>query len=77
MTRSAAERRKRSKWRTGVWIVLLGCVALLAGLLVQGFFSSAGLVLKLEAFVGFFVIGCILLLVSRYSGGKKKQNADS
>ena len=74
-------RRKASnwntKWRRGVWLVLIGCVALISGILVQGFFSSAPLVLKLEAFAGFFVFGCVLLAVSRHSGRAKKPGAES
>lgn len=69
-------RRKRSKWRAGVWSVLVGCVAFLSIILTMGFFRSADLVLRLEAFAGFFVLGCAFLAISRYSARKKKRDAD-
>jgi hypothetical protein len=71
------ERKKRSKWRAGVWLVFLSCVALLSYLLVQGLFASADPLLKLEAFAGFFVLGCVFLLVARRSGTKNKESSDS
>lgn len=71
-----ARRRKRSTWRTGVWLVLVGCVAFLSIILAMGIFPSAGLVLRLEAFAGFFVLGCVLLAVSRHSAKKKRDAAD-
>jgi hypothetical protein len=71
-----ARRRKRSKWRVGVWSVLIGCVAFLSIILTMGFFRSADFVLKLEAFAGFFVVGCVLLALSRRSSQKKKREAD-
>ena len=41
MEKSVSSRRKRWKWRLGVWLVLLGCIGLLAALLVEGLFNSA------------------------------------
>jgi zinc transporter ZupT len=71
-----ARRKKRSKWRAGVWSVLVGCVAFLSVILTMGFFGSADLVLRLEAFAGFFVVGCVFLALSRRSSQKKKREAD-
>ena len=71
-----ARRKKRSKWRMGVWMVLVGCVAVLSVLLTMGLFRNAGFVLRLEAFAGFFVAGCVFLAVSRLSARKKKREAD-
>jgi hypothetical protein len=56
--------------------VLIGCVAFLSIILTMGFFRSADFVLKLEAFAGFFVVGCVLLALSRRSSQKKKREAD-
>ncbi len=71
-----ARRKKRSKWRVGVWSVLVGCVAFLSVILTMGFFRSADFVLQLEAFAGFFVLGCVFLVLSRRSSQKKKREAD-
>ena len=71
MERSVSSRRKRWKWRLGVWLVLLGCIGLLAALLVEGLFNSADFALKSEAFAGFFSVGCVFLVASRRSGKKK------
>lgn len=68
-------RGKRSKWRTGVWFVLVGCIAFLSFILTTGIFPSADLVLKVEVFAGFFVLGCAFLVVSRHSA-RKKRDAD-
>jgi hypothetical protein len=70
----ATRRAKRSKWRTSVWAVLLGCIAFLSIILTMGFFRTADFVLQLEAFVGFFVLGCVFLLVSRRSATKKRDS---
>jgi hypothetical protein len=69
-------RSKRSKWRMGVWLVLVGCVAVLSILLTMGLFRNADFVLRLEAFAGFFLVGCVFLAVSRLSARKKKREAD-
>ncbi len=69
-------RNKRSRWRMTVWFVLVACVAFLAYILSYGFFHSGGFMLQLEGFVGFFVVGCILLALSRRSA-KKKERAGS
>jgi hypothetical protein len=71
-----ARRRRRSKWRTGVWLLLVGCVALLSFILSTGLFPDSDPILKLEAFAGFFVVGCAFLVVSRYSANKKRRDAD-
>jgi hypothetical protein len=73
----AGGRSAGARWRTGVWFVFLLCIALLSALLAQGFFYSAGLMLKLEAFAGFFIVGCVLLIASRRSAGKKKTSSKS
>jgi Flp pilus assembly protein TadB len=77
MQDSLPGRRKRSRWRTGVWLVLVGCVAFVAWLLAYAVFYSAGATLKLEAWAVFFVIGCVLLALSRRSARKKKPSSDS
>jgi uncharacterized membrane protein YfcA len=69
-------RKTRLKWRLAVWLVLVACVAIVAVLLVQGFLASADFVLKAEAFLGFFVVGCVLLLLSRNSGKKQRGEPD-
>jgi hypothetical protein len=71
-----ARRRKPSKWRMSVWLVLVGCIAFLSILLTMGLFRSADFMLRLEAFAGFFVLGCVLLAVSRLSARRKKREAD-
>ncbi len=71
-----ARRRRRSKWRTGVWLVLVGCVALLSFILSTGLFPPSDPILRFEAFAGFFVAGCAFLAISRYSANKKKRDAD-
>jgi zinc transporter ZupT len=67
-----ARRRRRSKWRTGVWLVLVGCVALLSFILSAGLFPASDPILRFEAFAGFFVLGCVFLIVSRHSARKKR-----
>jgi hypothetical protein len=69
-------RRRRSRWRTSVWLVLVGCVAFLSVILTMGFFSSADFILRVEAFAGFFAAGCVFLAVSRYSSNRKSRDAD-
>jgi hypothetical protein len=71
-----ARGRRRSKWRASVWLVLVGCVAFLSVLLTMGVFSSADFILRVEAFAGFFVVGCVFLAVSRYSANKKSRDTD-
>ena len=70
----APRRAKRSRWRMSVWAVLVGCIAFLSIILTMGFFRTADFVLQLEAFAGFFVIGCVLLLLSRRSATKKQSS---
>ena len=57
-----------------VWLVLVGCVAFLSVILTMGIFRSADFVLQLEAFAGFFVLGCVFLAVSRRSATKKRNS---
>ncbi len=57
-----------------VWLVLVGGVAFLSVILTMGFFRSADFVLQLEAFAGFFVLGCGFLVVSRRSATKKQRS---
>jgi hypothetical protein len=66
-------RRGLSKWRLGVWLVLVGCVAVVAAVLVEGLLNSAEFMLKLEVFAGIFVVGCLFLLVSGRSARKKRE----
>ena len=70
----APRRTKRSKWRMSVWAVLVGGIAFLSIILTMGFFRTADFVLQLEAFAGFFVLGCVFLLVSRRSATKKQSS---
>jgi peptidoglycan/LPS O-acetylase OafA/YrhL len=74
MQDSLPGRKKRSKWRLTVWLVFVGCVALIAYLLAYGLFYSADFTLKLEAWAVFFVIGCVLLALYRRSATKKKSS---
>jgi hypothetical protein len=63
-------RRGSSKWKLGVWLVFLGCVALIAALLVNGVLPDAGFTLKAEVFAGIFIFGCVFLVMSSRSGRK-------
>jgi hypothetical protein len=49
----------------------------MSGVLAEAFFHSADFVLKLEGFAGFFVVGCLLVLISRRSAVKKKRGGGS
>jgi purine-cytosine permease-like protein len=69
--------REKPKEMTSVGPRCPRCVALISGVLVQGFFGSADLIVKLEAVAGLFVLGCVLLLASRRSGRAKKPGAES
>jgi hypothetical protein len=68
--RASAVAGWRRRWKRRLWIVLVGCVAFLSLVLTQGIFYSADFTLKLEAFGGFFVLGCAILAMSRRSGRK-------
>jgi hypothetical protein len=74
MQEVAPNRKRRSKWRVRAWIILIGCVAVMSAVLAEGFFHSADFVLKLEAFAAFFIVGCVLILVSRRSAVRKKRD---
>jgi hypothetical protein len=76
MRDSRSGRKRRSTWRRGVWVVLVGCVALIAYLLVQGLLDSAGPLLKLEGFAVLFVVGCVLLVIYSRSGKKKPKDSE-
>lgn len=65
-------RRGSSKWRLGVWLVFLGCVALIAVLLVNGVIPDADFMVKLEVFAAIFVAGCVFLVLSNRSARKDK-----
>ncbi len=70
-------RKKRSRWRMWVWLVLVGCVAFIAYQLAYGFFYSADFTLKVEAWAVFFVVGCVLLALYRRSATNKKGKSGS
>jgi hypothetical protein len=76
MRDSTSRSKRRSKWRTGVWVVLVACVALIAYVVAQGIFNSAGPTLKLEGFLVLFAVGCIALVIYSRSGKKKGKGSD-
>ncbi len=70
------ERRGFSRWRLAVWGVFLGCVALIDFLLVEGLMSSADFLLKLEVFVGLFIVGSLFLVAWSRSGKQRKSESE-
>ena len=67
MVSSPPGSKTRSKWRLWAWVVWIGCVALIAALIVEGLFTSSAFTLKAEVFAGVFAVGCAVLLFSRRS----------
>jgi hypothetical protein len=64
--------KARARWRRGVWLVLVGCVTLIAGLLTQGIFPSADFTFKAEVFAAIFLAGCAFLILSRRSAKRAR-----
>ena len=56
--------------------MLLGCVAFVAFILVQGLLESAGFMLKLEVFAGIFAGGCLFLIANHRSAKKQKARVE-